>query len=60
MAKDLRLEYQSLFIKAFQNASIGMTIVSPEGDWLKVNPAFCQFRLVGVARACDNPFRNPG
>ena len=43
MAKDLKLETQSLFINAFQNASIGMALVSPEGTLLKLNPSFCQF-----------------
>jgi len=35
------------FRKAFENASIGMAIVSLEGHWLKVNPALCQ--IVGYS-----------
>ncbi|MEJ5359178.1 MAG: PAS domain S-box protein, partial [Desulfobacterales bacterium] len=29
------------FRKAFEEASVGMTLVSPEGNFLDVNPAFC-------------------
>jgi PAS domain S-box-containing protein len=30
------------FRKAFENASIGMALVSIDGRWVKVNPALCQ------------------
>ena len=35
------------FRNAFENASIGMAIVSLDGHWLKVNPALCQ--IVGYS-----------
>lgn len=43
MASELRVGEPSLFIDAFQYASIGMTLVSLEGVWLRVNASFCQF-----------------
>ncbi|MGE5707705.1 MAG: PAS domain S-box protein [Bacteroidota bacterium] len=30
------------FRSAFDNASIGMGLVSPEGQWIKINPALCR------------------
>jgi len=35
------------FRHAFEDASIGMAIISLDGNWLKVNPAFCQ--IVGYS-----------
>ncbi|NLE29642.1 MAG: PAS domain S-box protein [Phycisphaerae bacterium] len=32
---------EARFRNAFQNSAIGMALVSPEGKWLKVNPAVC-------------------
>jgi PAS domain S-box-containing protein len=34
-------ESQDRFQGAFESASIGIGLVSPEGKWLKVNPALC-------------------
>ncbi|WP_199614593.1 PAS domain-containing sensor histidine kinase [Paenibacillus alkalitolerans] len=39
---DLGIANESLFIHAFEKAPIGMALVSPEGDWLKVNSALCK------------------
>lgn len=36
------------FFSAFEFASIGMALVSPEGRWLRVNKAFCD--LVGYSK----------
>ena len=32
---------QALFLRSFQQAAIGMALVSPEGKWLRVNRAVC-------------------
>jgi PAS domain S-box-containing protein len=40
-------ESENRFSNAFEFASIGMALVSPEGRWLKVNQAIC--RLVGYS-----------
>ena len=40
-------ESQQRFASAFNNAPIGITLVSPEGRFLQVNPALC--RLVGYS-----------
>lgn len=42
---ELRRESENNFFTAFSHAAIGMALVSPEGRWLKVNPALCN--LVG-------------
>ncbi len=34
-------ENMALFEGAFRHAAIGMAIVSPEGGWMRVNPALC-------------------
>ncbi|MES0489871.1 MAG: PAS domain S-box protein [Leptospirales bacterium] len=36
------------FRKSFEHASIGMIMVSPEGNMVKVNPAFC--KMLGYSR----------
>ena len=44
----LRLrESEERFGAVFENAAIGMALVSPDGRWLRVNPAIC--RLVGYS-----------
>ncbi|MDX6665308.1 MAG: hypothetical protein QOG68_1514 [Solirubrobacteraceae bacterium] len=43
---------------AFDHAPIGMTIVDPEGRWLRVNRAYLD--LVGCADVSDLPPRNAG
>ncbi|EKF74568.1 GAF/PAS/GGDEF domain-containing protein [Alcanivorax hongdengensis A-11-3] len=40
-------ESVALFEGAFRHAAIGMAIVSPDGSWLRVNPALC--RILGYA-----------
>ncbi|MEN7547411.1 PAS domain S-box protein [Rapidithrix thailandica] len=35
-------ENEERFTKAFHHAPIGIALVSPEGNWLKVNKALCQ------------------
>jgi len=35
-------ESRQRFLKAFENAPIGMGLVSLEGNWFKVNPALCE------------------
>ncbi len=32
---------ESLFHNSFNHASVGKALVSPQGEWLKVNPALC-------------------
>jgi PAS domain S-box-containing protein len=41
-------ESRRRFEGSFENASIGMALVAPDGAWLDVNPALC--RLVGYGR----------
>jgi PAS domain S-box-containing protein len=44
----LRLrESEERFGAVFENAAIGMALVSPDGRWLRVNPAIC--RLLGYS-----------
>lgn len=40
-------ESEERFRGAFDNAAIGMAIVSPEGRWLEVNPSLCE--IVGYS-----------
>lgn len=40
---------EARFLSAFESASIGMGMVSPEGRWMNVNPALCE--LFGYASA---------
>jgi PAS domain S-box-containing protein len=40
-------ESEERFGAVFENAAIGMALVSPEGKWLRVNPAIC--RIVGYS-----------
>ncbi|MFE8703354.1 PAS domain S-box protein [Cytobacillus sp. FJAT-54145] len=37
-----QFSHEQLFFNAFQNAAIGMAIMSLDGKWMKVNPSFCQ------------------
>ena len=48
MGKALDIEYLSLFENAFQNAPIGMALVSPTGHWLEVNHSLC--KLLGYSK----------
>jgi PAS domain S-box-containing protein len=41
-AEEEQRETEQHFTKAFEYASIGMALVSPEGHWLRVNRAVCQ------------------
>lgn len=36
-------DYKNIFESAFETASIGMSFVRPDGKWLKVNRALCDF-----------------
>ncbi len=40
-------ESEERFGSVFEHAAIGMALVSPEGKWLRVNPAIC--RIVGYS-----------
>lgn len=42
-------ESEERFRSAFENAAIGMALVSPSGQWLRVNQALC--RIVGYSAA---------
>ena len=42
-------ESEERFYGAFEGAPIGVALVSPQGNWLKVNRAFCE--LVGYSEA---------
>ena len=42
-------ESEATFSGAFTHSPIGAALVSPEGRWLRVNPAFCQ--LIGYGEA---------
>ena len=42
-------ESQARFRSAFDDAAIGMALVSLEGEWLQVNPSFCE--MVGYSEA---------
>jgi diguanylate cyclase (GGDEF)-like protein/PAS domain S-box-containing protein len=44
-AQEALAEAEEQFHRAFDHAPIGMALVTPEGRWLQVNPAFC--RLLG-------------
>jgi PAS domain S-box-containing protein len=46
------------FRHAFEDASIGMAIISLDGDWLKVNPAFCQIVGYSSEELLMSNFRN--
>lgn len=41
LAEEKLRESEKRFTSAFENAAIGMALVSPEGRWLKVNQALC-------------------
>jgi PAS domain S-box-containing protein len=41
--KESREQEDALFSAAFRHAVIGMAILTSYGEWLKTNPAFCQF-----------------
>lgn len=43
MAVTINLQNQSLFVHAFHYAAIGMALVSPKGQWLRVNESLCHF-----------------
>lgn len=42
-AEEALREIQLRFRTAFERAPIGMALVAPEGGWLEVNEAFCEF-----------------
>lgn len=52
----LMLEKEALLKEAFQNAPIGKIITNPQGEWVEVNPAFCELigytqeELFGISR----------
>ncbi|RKD25549.1 hypothetical protein BEP19_00985 [Ammoniphilus oxalaticus] len=57
MAKDLNLDNHSIFVNAFISASIGMALVSLEGDWLKANQSFCRFLGYTEEELMTTPFQ---
>jgi PAS domain S-box-containing protein len=46
-ADELLRESEERFMSAFKYAAIGIALVSPEGKWLRVNPALCN--IVGYS-----------
>ena len=48
-AEDLLRESMDCFSGAFEHAPIGVSLVSPDGRWLKVNRALCE--MVGYSEA---------
>jgi diguanylate cyclase (GGDEF)-like protein/PAS domain S-box-containing protein len=40
-ARRVLAEAEERFHRAFDDAPVGMALVTPEGQWLQVNPAFC-------------------
>jgi len=48
-AEDQLRESEERFLRAFENAPIGMALVGPDGRWLKVNRALCG--MVGYSEA---------
>jgi PAS domain S-box-containing protein len=43
MSVSQEFDYKNMFESAFSTASIGMSFVHPDGRWLKVNRAVCDF-----------------
>ncbi|MGV2794928.1 PAS domain S-box protein, partial [Clostridium perfringens] len=37
-----RVDHHELFEQIYTQAPIGIALASPEGQWTKANPAFCQ------------------
>ena len=48
----------SLFHNAFEFASIGMALVSPEGKWLQVNRAICEITGYSEAELLERTFQD--
>jgi len=49
---------QKLLDNAFQFALIGNAVVTPEGNWIKVNPALCKILGYSAAELLDINFRD--
>ena len=48
----------SLFQTAFEHAAIGMALVSPEGNWLRVNRSICQITGYSEAELLKRTFQD--
>ncbi|WP_156496810.1 GAF domain-containing protein, partial [Alcanivorax sp. HI0083] len=50
-------ENMALFEGAFRHAAIGMAIVSPQGGWMRVNPALCNILGYDEQTLLDSDFQ---
>ena len=51
-------ESEATFSGAFTHSPIGTALVSPEGRWLRINPAFCQLIGYSEAELLDRTFQD--
>src|SRR6266403_2143799 len=58
MSADDPLSPDSLFQSAFEFATIGMALVSPEGKWLRVNRSVCKITGYSEAELLERTFQD--